>query len=161
MVHCGECPECRAGRAARCRAPVRGPVPPAPALAAATADLVAAWDQPAPVVLLAGAAELSGQVLELLAAVPVRCVAEPDPAARRPGPAVLAELAALTPTGRADVVVSAGTDLATCARWVRRGGAIGAAVRTGREPSLDTVTERELTVLSPRRPPGRPAGWTP
>lgn len=149
--------------------PGAGPyaIRPAELVAAATVDDLLRHDAPArPAVLVVGDGPVgrSAAVAALGAgAGTVLLVAPPGPAAdaelRRTAAGVLGpltdetareRLAALSPSGRADVVIAADGDLARAARLVRRGGVIAAVVAPTTRPTVTTIVQRELSLPSPR-----------
>lgn len=149
--------------------PGAGPyaIRPAELVAAALVDDLLRHDAPArPAVLIVGdgPAGRAAAVAALGAgAGTVLLLAPPGPAAdaelRRTAPGVLGpltdetareRLAALSPSGRADVVIAADGDLARAARLVRRGGVIAAVVAPTTRPTVTTIVQRELSLPSPR-----------
>jgi hypothetical protein len=135
--------------------------------AAAVVDDLLRHDVPArPAVLVLGAGAI-GRASALAAlgagAGAVALIAPPNPVddaeLRRTAPGVLGpltdeaareRLAALSPSGRADVVIAADGDLARAARLVRRGGVIATVVPPLSRPTVTTIVQRELSLPSPR-----------
>lgn len=167
--HCGACGPCRQGLEAWCddwtdvgdggtrwSEPLRPLTPVATprslALAACVLDVVDSWEGTDPVTLVVGAGGDSSDVVALLNLCGVQAVAEPHVAGPRLTVAPREELGVLSPSGRADLVVTFEGSLAVCARWVRRSGAVATTSGSDPEPDLDTLTMRELTILSPRNP---------
>lgn len=135
--------------------------------AAAIVDDLLRHDAPArPAVLVLGGGPV-GRAAAVAAlgagAGTVGLVAPPGAAAdaelRRTAPGVLGpltdeaardRLAALSPSGRADVVIAADGDLARAARLVRRGGVISTVASPTTRPTVTTIVQRELSLPSPR-----------
>lgn len=120
--------------------------------AAIVLDLIDAWDEREPTVLVVGAEEDSPHVVTMLEQCGIQVVGEPHIAGRRLSETAREELNSLSPSGRADIAVTFSADLAICARWVRRSGAVATVAPSAPEPDLDSLAMRELTILSPRRP---------
>lgn len=168
-AHCGECELCVAGLESWCpryespRAgdprwgePFRTHSPGASArsvsCSAIVLDLIDAWDESEPTVLIVGAGDDSPHVVTMLEQCGIQVAAEPRIEGTRLSETTRKELSSFSPSGRADVAVTFGAELAVCARWVRRSGAVATVDPSAPEPDLDSLTMRELTILSPRRP---------
>lgn len=167
-AHCGVCELCLVGLESWCsrneppRAgdprwgePFRTHSPGATARSvsrvATVLDLIDAWDETEPTVLVVGAEGDSPHIVTMLEHCGVQVVAEPHIEGTRLSQRCREDLSSLSPSGRADIAVTFGGKLAVCARWVRRSGAVASAVPSSPEPDLDSLTMRELTILSPRR----------
>lgn len=154
---CAACAACRAGWAVWCSSPLaRGEhvlrldvaltgeeiLPPL----LASAAFVASARRGDAIVLAVGSA---GPV-SLPALVRLVHGGEVIAAAGAGEPAARAVLADLSPTGRADVVVSCG-DIRAAVRAVSRGGVVCLPGASGSGPSITELVQREVRLVGPRR----------
>lgn len=166
--HCGSCDWCTRGLESWCirrtwpsdsgerwSEPFRTFAPDCSARAVAAAaivlDVLDGWAEGARTVLVVGVGEDSHHVVTMLEHCGIQAVAEPHVAGRHLSATTRGELGVLSESGRADLAVTFTGELAICARWVRRSGAVATTLASAPEPDLDALTMRELTVLSPRR----------
>lgn len=166
--HCGSCEWCTRGLESWCarstapsdsgerwsepfRTYAPGCTADSVASAAIVLDLLDGWPEDSPTVLLIGLGDDSPHVLTMLEHCGVQAVAEAHISGRHLSSTTRGELGVLSESGRADLAVTCAGELAICARWVRRSGAIATTSPSSPEPDLDALTMRELTILSPRR----------